>query len=39
MCPKCLKNGKEADVAGEEPMRGQVIGGRVRDLWMGQGAV
>lgn len=37
MCPICLNNGKEADVAGEEPMRGQVIGSRIRELRVGQG--
>lgn len=37
MCPTCLTNGKEAEVAGEEPTRGQATGGRVRGLRVGGG--
>lgn len=40
MCPIRLNNDKQADdVAEQEPVRGQVIKGRVRELWVGRGAL
>lgn len=39
MCPIHFNNKQTDDVAEGEPVRAQVIKGRVRELWVGRGAL